>query len=157
MAVAAGQRLIFSNVYHLLLHPGPEVVASFGGLHKYMGWTGPILTDSGGFQGTLTPPSNGVQIPLLWYKSFPKVFSLQHGSVHNELKCGGNRPASVGPAQSSAILKVNEEGVLFRSYRDGAKVLLTPETSVQAQKLLGADIIIPLDELIGFHTSGAKV
>ena len=83
----------------------------------------PIITDSGGFQ----------------------VFSLAYGSVADELKSRGKKK------QDGHVLKINEEGVLFRSYRDGAKVLLTPESSILAQKDLGADIIIPFDELPPYH------
>lgn len=118
-----GIQLLFCNTYHLLLHPGPEVIAKAGGLHTFMNRQGPIITDSGGFQ----------------------VFSLAYGSVCDELKSRGQKK------QDGSVLKISEEGVLFRSYRDGSPVLLTPESSVQAQKALGADIIIPLDELPPYH------
>ncbi len=116
-------QLMFCNTYHLLLHPGPEIVAQAGGLHNFMQRKQPIITDSGGFQ----------------------VFSLAYGGVANEIKSRGTKK------QEGAILKISEEGVLFRSYRDGSRVLLTPESSVKAQKQLGADIIIPLDELPPYH------
>ena len=116
-------QLMFCNTYHLLLHPGADVVAQAGGLHTFMQRKAPIITDSGGFQ----------------------VFSLAYGGVHNELKSKGTK------RDSGSVLKISEEGVLFRSYRDGAKVMLTPESSIQAQKALGADIIIPLDELPPYH------
>lgn len=118
-----GVQLMFCNTYHLLLHPGPEVVAQAGGLHKFMNRQGPIITDSGGFQ----------------------VFSLAYGGVAEELKSKGTKK------HSGSVLKITEEGVAFRSYRDGEKIVLTPESSVQAQKSLGADIIIPLDELPPYH------
>jgi len=117
-------QLMFCNTYHLLLHPGPEIIKKAGGLHKFMNRTKPIITDSGGFQ----------------------VFSLMYGTVHDELKSKGKKQIK------NSILKINEEGVLFRSYRDGNKILLTPESSVQIQKDLGADIIIPFDELPPYHT-----
>jgi len=114
-----GQQLMFCNTYHLLLQPGPELIKTAGGLHKFINWTGPLITDSGGFQ----------------------VFSLAQGTVTDELKSRGLKN------YANSVLKINEEGVLFRSYSDGNKILLTPESSVQVQKDLGADIIIPLDEL----------
>jgi queuine tRNA-ribosyltransferase len=117
-------QLMFCNTYHLLLHPGVEVIKTAGGLHSFMKRPAPIITDSGGFQ----------------------VFSLAYGGVHEELKSKGQKK------YSSSIIKIDEEGVLFRSYRDGSPVLLTPESSVQAQKAFGADIIIPLDELPPYHT-----
>ncbi len=118
-----GLQLMFCNTYHLLLQPGTEVVKKAGGLHKFIGRNMPIITDSGGFQ----------------------VFSLAYGSVQEELKGKGKKKGN------SSIIKISEEGVLFRSYRDGNKVLLTPESSVAAQKDLGADIIIPFDELPPYH------
>lgn len=118
-----GLQLMFCNTYHLLLQPGTEVVRQAGGLHRFMNRSSPLITDSGGFQ----------------------VFSLAYGSVHEELKSSGKKKGE------GAVLKITEEGVLFRSYRDGKKILLTPETSIEAQKDLGADIIIPFDELPPYH------
>ena len=118
-----GMQLMFCNTYHLMLQPGTQVVREAGGLHRYINRTLPIITDSGGFQ----------------------VFSLAYGSVADELKSRGTKK------QDGHVLKITEEGVLFRSYRDGSKVLLTPETSIEAQKNLGADIIIPFDELPPYH------
>jgi len=83
----------------------------------------PLITDSGGFQ----------------------VFSLAYGSVADELKSRGTKK------RESSVLKISEEGVLFRSYIDGSKILLTPETSIAAQKDFGADIMITFDELPPYH------
>lgn len=118
-----GLQLMFCNTYHLLVHPGVEVVGQAGGLHKFMNRQNPIITDSGGFQ----------------------VFSLAYGTVKEELKSKGLK------RHTESVLKISEDGVLFRSYRDGAPILLTPESSIQAQKQLGADIIIPFDELPPYH------
>jgi queuine tRNA-ribosyltransferase len=123
MVDSIGLQLMFCNTYHLLLQPGPAVVQRAGGLHKFMNRKLPIITDSGGFQ----------------------VFSLAYGSVADELKSRGTKKSD------GHVLKINEEGVLFRSYRDGSKILLTPETSIMAQKAFGADIIIPFDELPPYH------
>src|SRR3990167_202554 len=123
MADAIGLQLVFCNTYHLLLQPGPHTVQKAGGLHRFIGRKQPIITDSGGFQ----------------------VFSLAYGSVADELKSRGKKK------QSGQVLKIDEEGVWFRSYRDGAKFLLTPESSIDAQKALGADIIIAFDELPPYH------
>lgn len=116
--------LVFSNTYHLMLHPGEDVVEKAGGLHKFSGRSGPIITDSGGFQ----------------------VFSLAYGSVANELKGNGRKK------HGNSVLKISEDGVVFRSYRDGKAISLTPEITIEVQKKLGADIIIPLDELPPYHT-----
>lgn len=118
-----GLQLMFCNTYHLLLQPGTEVVRDAGGIHSFINRKLPIITDSGGFQ----------------------VFSLAYGSVANELKSRGTKKTD------GSVLKITEDGVLFRSYRDGKKVLLTPESSIEAQKNLGADIIIPFDELPPYH------
>ena len=132
----AGQQLIFSNTYHLMLHPGADIIAEAGGIHQ---WTNrkdrPFITDSGGFQ----------------------VFSLAYGSVQEELESKGElKKAKSGNSKyrnqlGNDAVKVDEEGVVFRSYRDGSKFLLTPESTVEAQKKIGADIIIPLDELPPYH------
>ncbi|MCL5875577.1 MAG: tRNA guanosine(34) transglycosylase Tgt [Candidatus Dependentiae bacterium] len=124
-----GLQLMFCNTYHLMLQPGTETVKKAGGLHTFINRNAPIITDSGGFQ----------------------VFSLAYGGVKDELKSRGQKKID------NSVLKINEEGVLFRSYRDGQKVLLTPETSVAAQKDLGADIIIPFDELPPYHIDQTKL
>lgn len=118
-----GLQLMFCNTYHLMLQPGTDVVKQAGGLHSFINRKHPIITDSGGFQ----------------------VFSLAYGTVKDELKSRGQKQTN------NSVIKINEDGVLFRSYRDGSPLLLTPETSVQAQKDLGADIIIPFDELPPYH------
>lgn len=120
-----GLQLMFCNTYHLMLQPGTPIVREAGGLHSFIQRRLPIITDSGGFQ----------------------VFSLAYGGVASELKSKGTKK------HDNSVLKITEEGVLFRSYRDGAKVLLTPESSIAAQKDLGADIIIPFDELPPSHIS----
>lgn len=123
LAEALDVQLMFCNTYHLLLQPGTEIVRNAGGLHTFINRSKPIITDSGGFQ----------------------VFSLAYGTVKDELKSKGKKK------YNNSVLKISEDGVLFRSYRDGKKILLTPETSIQAQKDLGADIIIPFDELPPYH------
>ena len=118
-----GLQLMFCNTYHLLVQPGTDVVKQAGGLHKFINRKKPLITDSGGFQ----------------------VFSLAYGSVHDEIKSRGKKK------HSGSVEKISEEGVIFRSYRDGCKIHLTPESSIAAQKDLGADIIIPFDELPPYH------
>lgn len=127
-----GVQLLFCNTYHLLLHPGPDVVAQAGGLHPFMRRDKPIITDSGGFQ-----------VFSLAYDALAYSASDQPGT--GELKRREIKQ------QSGSVVKISEDGVLFRSYRDGALVNLTPESSIQVQKALGADIIIPLDELPPYH------
>ncbi len=126
---AIGLQLMFCNTYHLMLQPGTALIKQAGGLHTFINRTHPIITDSGGFQ----------------------VFSLAYGGVTSELKSSGQK------MHSGSVIKISEEGVLFRSYRNGDKVLLTPETSIEAQKDLGADIIIPFDELPPYHIDPYKL
>jgi queuine tRNA-ribosyltransferase len=99
---AGGADIILGNTYHLMLRPGAERVARLGGLHRFMGWERPILTDSGGYQ----------------------VMSL------------------------SELTKITEEGVGFKSHLDGSRHLISPERSVEIQRLLGADIVMAFDQLV---------
>lgn len=122
-AKEAGVDIILSNTYHLLIQPGPDMVAAHGGLHKMMGWDGPMLTDSGGFQ----------------------IFSLGHGGVAQEIK-GRNRNQT-----PRTLKKIDEDGAVFRSYVDGSIHRLTPELSIDVQRKLGADLILVLDECTPFH------
>ena len=119
----AGSDIILSNTYHLMLSPGPDLIADMGGLHKFMNWDGPMFTDSGGFQ----------------------IFSLGHGSVADEIKGRGSR------VKKKTVLKITEEGAAFQSYLDGKKFFLTPESSIDIQRKLGADLIVQLDECTPFH------
>ena len=120
---AANTQFILSNTYHLMLSPGSKLIQKMGGIHKFMGWDGPILTDSGGFQ----------------------VFSLGHGSVASEIKgkrFGGRR---------KTLLDITEEGAEFKSYLDGKKHMLSPEKSIETQRELGTDFVVVFDECTPFH------
>lgn len=119
----ANTQIILSNTYHLMLQPGADTVEKLGGLHKMMGWNGPMLTDSGGFQ----------------------IFSLGHGSVSNEIK--GKRTNH----RPSSVLKISEDGARFKSYLDGREILLTPELSMDIQRKLGPDLAVMFDECTPFH------
>jgi len=134
-SMEAGTQLMFCNTYHLLVHPGPDVVQRAGGLHSFMHHPGPIITDSGGFQ----------------------VFSLAEPTEEDgpEMKSRTKRTSLHGG--SASLLRTSERGCLFRSYHDGRTIELTPESSVAAQKALGADIIIPLDELPPYHISAERL
>ena len=117
-------QIILSNTYHLMLQPGGEIIAKHGGLHKFIGWNGPMLTDSGGFQ----------------------IFSLGHGSVADEIK---GRKSNF--KKNKTLIKINEEGAIFKSYIDGYNLLLSPEKSIQIQRDLGADLIVVFDECTPFN------
>lgn len=119
-------QIILSNTYHLMLQPGSKVIAKHGGLHKFMNWNGPMLTDSGGFQ----------------------IFSLGYGSVSDEIK-----GRSSGTKKNKYLLNISEEGALFKSYLDGRNHLLTPEKSIDIQRDIGADLILVFDECTPFHVN----
>jgi queuine tRNA-ribosyltransferase len=121
---ASGYEMVLGNTYHLMLRPGGERIAALGGLHRFMGWECPIITDSGGFQ----------------------VFSLAFGSVADEVKGRRGRPAPDG-----GVLGIDEEGVRFRSYIDGSEQFLSPERSMEVQAQLGSDIAVAFDECTPFH------
>jgi queuine tRNA-ribosyltransferase len=108
---ATGADIILGNTYHLMLRPGAERIAALGGLHKFMNWPYPILTDSGGFQ----------------------VMSL------------------------ASLRKLDENGVTFRSHIDGAMVALSPERAIEVQNLLGADIVMQLDECLKLPATRSEI
>jgi queuine tRNA-ribosyltransferase len=117
-----GYEMVLGNTFHLFIRPGHEHIAKMGGLHEFMGWRRPIITDSGGFQ----------------------VFSMGHGSVADEIK--GRRGQ-----RESRILSIDEEGVRFLSYDDGSRRFMGPETSMEVQAALGSDIALAFDECTPFH------
>ncbi|HEX4690798.1 MAG TPA: tRNA guanosine(34) transglycosylase Tgt [Solirubrobacteraceae bacterium] len=124
-AAQLGFDMVLGNTFHLFLTPGHELVRRFGGLHRFMGWDGPVITDSGGFQ----------------------VFSMGHGAVADEIK----GRAAQGADRSGAIVEIAERGVTFRSYLDGSPKFLAPETSMEVQAALGSDIALVFDECTPFH------
>lgn len=129
---AIGVPMILANTYHLFLRPGADLVAKMGGLHKFMNWDRPILTDSGGFQvmslGFGIEHEVGKFMPLFGEKATEEIGKI--GEI----------------AKRTKLAKVEEEGVTFQSHLDGSVHLFTPEISVETQLKLGADFIVALDE-----------
>jgi len=115
---------LICNTYHLYLRPGEKVIQKLGGLHKFMNWAGPIITDSGGFQ----------------------VFSLGFGLEHGIGKIAGVFSSQNLAKQKVNLVKIDEDGATFTSHLDGSKHRLTPQKSIQIQEALGADIIFVFDE-----------
>ncbi len=113
---AMNAQIILGNTYHLHLRPGEDLIAEQGGLHRFMNWQRPILTDSGGFQ----------------------VFSL------GTKKQGEKKSDS--PNSQGQLVTIDEEGVTFTSHLDGSRHRFTPETAIDIQKKIGADIIMAFDE-----------
>lgn len=116
--------IILANTYHLMLQPGADLIEKMGGLHKFMNWNGPMLTDSGGFQ----------------------VFSLGEGTMANEIKGKAKQGY-----QNQSLIGITEEGCTFRSYIDGRKIKLTPESATHIQQQLGADLFMQFDECTPYH------
>ncbi len=119
-----GYEMVLGNTYHLLVAPGPDRIRDAGGLHEFMAWDKAIITDSGGFQ----------------------VFSLAHGGVAEEIKGSGRKMQGL-----AKTLGIEEEGVRFRSYKDGSELMLSPEESMSVQASLGSDIALVFDECTPFH------
>ena len=166
-AEEAGLQLMFCNTYHLLVHPGPEVVEAAGGLHRFMRRDAPLITDSGGFQifsmqqqpGQLCMPGDAPAPSSVDGSGDGELKSSRHPNARHRYSDGGRQAAGpagaageAGAGSHTGDVRVSEEGVTFRSYRDGTRLSLSPESTVEHQKALGADIIVPLDELPSYHT-----
>ncbi len=120
-----GYDIVLGNTFHLHLNPGDERIAVLGGLHEFMRWDRPIITDSGGFQ----------------------VFSMGHGTVADEIK--GRAPT--GPDRAGKVLGIEEDGVSYRSYVDGSTRFMGPEDSMRIQSNLDSDIALVFDECTPFN------
>jgi queuine tRNA-ribosyltransferase/7-cyano-7-deazaguanine tRNA-ribosyltransferase len=129
-----GIQVLIANTYHLHLRPGEDVIAQLGGLHKFMGWDGPIMTDSGGFQAF----SLGAAIE----HGVGKIASIFPDEMEAAERGGHLRKA----LQGQSLVKITEEGIEFRSHLDGSPHKFTPENTIEIQRKLGADIIFVLDE-----------
>ncbi|MGA9286380.1 MAG: tRNA guanosine(34) transglycosylase Tgt [Solirubrobacteraceae bacterium] len=131
---ALGYDMVLGNTFHLMLNPGADLIGRFGGLHSFMGWDAPIITDSGGFQ----------------------VFSMGHGTVADEIKARPSRSRQGEEVvREGAILSIEEQGVRFRSYVDGAERFMAPEDSMAVQASLHSDIALVFDECTPFHVDRA--
>lgn len=163
---ALGAQMVLGNTFHLMLNPGAELIERFGGLHRFMGWDGPIITDSGGFQifsigyGNVADEikgrasSKGGASSKGREPSSGRTSSRERASSHGRAPARGQAPPqgrSRSLSQSTAILALDEEGVRFRSYVDGSEQALSPERSMAVQAALGSDIALAFDECTPFH------
>jgi queuine tRNA-ribosyltransferase/7-cyano-7-deazaguanine tRNA-ribosyltransferase len=125
-----GSQVIITNAFHLHLQPGEEVIEKVGGLHRFMGWQGPLITDSGGFQ----------------------IFSLGAAKEHGVGKIASifpeerDRGGHFGYKKQKPLVKIDEDGVEFISYLDGSSHRFTPEGVIEIGRKLGSDILLVLDE-----------
>jgi queuine tRNA-ribosyltransferase len=133
--VGAGSQVVLANTYHLYLEPGQKIIKKTGGLHKFMNWSGPIMTDSGGFQAFSLGVAYGNKISKFIGAKSPKQEEIDE--AYNEAR--------------EKKAKITEDGVEFRSIIDGSRHFFTPEKSMQIQNDLGADIIFAFDECTSPH------
>ena len=123
-----GAEVVLANTYHLHLRPGENIIKKFGGLSRFMNWNGPTMTDSGGFQ----------------------VFSLGVGKEGGGVKFLREDPKRYRETEDGAKVRLNkitEEGVTFQSHIDGSTHKITPESSIEIQEKIGADLIVAFDDL----------
>jgi queuine tRNA-ribosyltransferase len=120
-----GAQFLICNTYHLMLQPNADIISKLGGLHKFMNWDKPLVTDSGGFQ----------------------AFSLGFGKEHavGKMYFPGEEYTNSKP-RGESIAQITDKGIRFRSIYDNSRQFLTPEKSIVAQEKLGADMILVLDE-----------
>ncbi len=125
-----GNQVIIANAFHLHLRPGEDLIRQMGGLHRFMGWNGPLITDSGGFQ----------------------IFSLGAAKLHGVGKIaaifpeGQERVGHFSSKKKSPLVKIDEDGAEFISYLDGSTHRFTPEGVIKIGRKLGTDIMLVLDE-----------
>jgi queuine tRNA-ribosyltransferase len=120
-----GAQFLICNTYHLMLQPTAEIIEELGGLHRFMNWNRPLVTDSGGFQA--------FSLGLAKEHMVGKIFFPDEAHVQ-------------GKPKGKSIAKITDNGITFRSIYDNSKQLLTPEKSIRIQEKLGADMILVLDE-----------
>lgn len=145
-----GVELFFVNTYHAYLRPGIEVINKFSGLHKFMNWSGPLITDSGGFQVFSLGTKKFVNIAIsesavMDLEKFTRKLSKSE-AVKSQVFPDDYRPVS-------ELVKIDEEGVTFTSHWDGSSHRFTPEFSMALQWDLGSDIHIAFDECAPYPTS----
>jgi tRNA-guanine family transglycosylase len=120
-----GSQILIANTYHLHIRPGEDAMKKHGGIHNFMKWDGPVMTDSGGFQ----------------------VFSLGFGKDYGTGKILKQKSyEKIKQGAQPKLVKITEAGVEFRSYVDGKKLFLGPKESIHIQEKIGADIIFAFDE-----------
>lgn len=131
MARDLGAQVVLANTYHLYLEPGDEIVRDAGGFGKFMNWNGPTMTDSGGFQVFSLGAAFGSKVG--------KLSKVTQGEI-----IGGDEIEEDDVA--GKLARIDEDGVTFKSYKDGSEHRFTPERSMEIQHNLGADMIFAFDE-----------
>ena len=138
-AARSGAQIAIANTFHLRLRPGENIIRAAGGIHEFMRWKKPLMTDSGGFQ----------------------VFSLGFGKDYGTGKFSrASREKNIPAVQKGAnprSVKITDDGAVFRSPIDGSALFLGPKESVAIQEAIGADIIFAFDECTPAHASRAYI
>jgi queuine tRNA-ribosyltransferase len=150
MILETGAEVVLANTYHLYLQPGEEIIKKSGGLGKFMNWSGPTMTDSGGFQAFSLGMALGKNITKL-------IKNGGHGGSRNEFgeiimpEQTESTRNSENDENAFKPAKIDANGVMFRSIIDGSSHYFTPEKSIQIQNDIGADIIFAFDECTSPH------
>jgi queuine tRNA-ribosyltransferase len=140
-----GAQVALANTYHLYLEPGDKTIKEAGGIHKFMNWNGPTMTDSGGFQAFSLGAAFG--------KSISKI---ARGEITKEENNGSPYSQNeTGTQEEPTMAKIDEDGVTFKSYIDGSEHKFTPERSIEIQHNIGADMIFAFDECTSPHATHA--
>ena len=137
-----GVQVCFVNTYHLVTHPGPEIIAKAGGIHNYSKMNIPLMSDSGGFQVFSLAGS----VSLRAKRSNLIKIATSSGSAETARNDKNTRKASVRGEELPLVEKISEDGVKFRSLYDGQLIEFTPEKSMEYQRQIGADLLMAFDE-----------
>lgn len=162
MLEGIGAQVILANTYHLYLEPGADIVEKAGGFPKFMNWKGPTMTDSGGFQVFSLGAAFGEHVSKVAKGSVSVAPDFSRSSGRPQASLNGlnqtleksgatsnssnNSPEDGGTGNSAKLAKIDEEGVTFKSHLDGSSHRFTPESSMEVQWKLGADMIFAFDE-----------
>lgn len=149
MLEGLGAQVVLANTYHLYLEPGSEVVAKAGGFPKFMNWSGPTMTDSGGFQVFSLGAAFGERVSKVAkgeHLNISKNVEISDQDISLIRSNGGIVPEDGGTGDHGRLADIDEDGVTFRSHLDGTEHRFTPESSMKIQWDLGADMIFAFDE-----------
>lgn len=136
-----GAQVVLANTYHLYLEPGDKTIKDAGGIHKFMNWSGPTMTDSGGFQAFSLGVDFGKKIGKISSSQNDAELTRTNAEEHGDIQ------------EEAAMAKITEDGVTFKSYIDGSEHIFTSERSIEIQHNIGADMIFAFDECTSPHAS----
>lgn len=143
----------FVNTYHLVTHPGPDILKQAGGIHKWANYSIPLMSDSGGFQVFSLARKNKSEIPLSKTETNFKL-KIQNSKlnivsdfdIRNSNLASNSKTANIRGEEQPMVVKISQDGVKFRSLYDGQLIEFTPEKSMEYQQIIGADLLMAFDE-----------